>query len=29
VADILADTIDDLHLPYPEAEEGLDSVVVE
>jgi PPK2 family polyphosphate:nucleotide phosphotransferase len=29
VADILADTIDDLHLPYPEAEEGLDAVVVE
>jgi PPK2 family polyphosphate:nucleotide phosphotransferase len=29
VADILANTIDDLHLPYPEAEEGLDSVVVE
>ena len=29
VADILADTLDDLHLPYPEAEEGLDAVVVE
>jgi PPK2 family polyphosphate:nucleotide phosphotransferase len=29
VADILADTIDDLHLPYPEAEQGLDTVVVE
>ena len=29
VADILADTLDDLHLPYPEAEEGLDAVVIE
>jgi len=29
VADILADIIDDLHLPYPEAEEGLGGIVVE
>ncbi|HEY8198740.1 MAG TPA: polyphosphate kinase 2 family protein [Candidatus Limnocylindrales bacterium] len=29
VADILADTLDDLHLPYPQAEEGLDAVVIE
>ena len=29
VADILADTLDDLHLPVPEAEEGLDAVVIE
>ncbi|MET1232957.1 MAG: polyphosphate kinase 2 family protein [Candidatus Limnocylindrales bacterium] len=28
VADILADTLDDLHLPYPEAEEGLDGITV-
>ena len=28
MADILADTLDDLHLPYPKAEEGLDGVVI-
>jgi PPK2 family polyphosphate:nucleotide phosphotransferase len=29
VADILADTLDDLKLPYPEPEPGLDGLVVE
>lgn len=29
VADILADTLDDLHLPYPEPDEGLDTVVID
>jgi PPK2 family polyphosphate:nucleotide phosphotransferase len=29
VADIVADAMDDLHLPYPEAEAGLDAIVVE
>jgi PPK2 family polyphosphate:nucleotide phosphotransferase len=29
VADILADTLDDLHLPYPAAEPGLDGIVID
>jgi PPK2 family polyphosphate:nucleotide phosphotransferase len=29
VATIIGDTLDDLQLPYPEAEEGLDGVVIE